>query len=134
MESPTKKTRVMTEEDQKPNADATTTTDAAVLPREDTEADNLCHNDFAPSDVADIFRQGGVWDDDMEDMLSLKQANPISDDRTGDEGCTNDNEEERADPSRSLARELDENASGEPILSHNRLTRSEDGFKIYTEK
>jgi len=131
MESPVKKTSVVTEEELKTCADAAATPDVEVLPREHTEADNLCQNGFAASDVAAIFRQGGFWDDVMKDMLTLKQANPILDDTMCDEGYTN--EEERIGPSKSLARELDEKKSVEPILSHNRLKHSEDGFAIHTD-
>jgi hypothetical protein len=70
----------------------------------------------------------------MEDMLDLKQANPILDDCRDCEEYTNINETERIDPSKSLAKELEEDASGEPILSHNRLKHGEDGFKIHIEK
>lgn len=111
------------EEDRKPNADATATTDPA--------ADNLCH-DFPASDVAGIFRQGGFWDDGMDDMLELKQANSISDECTDVEEHTD--KEEKIDPSKSLAIELGENTSGELILSHNRLKHGENGFKIHIDR
>jgi len=132
--------RVMMEEDLKPSADATETNAVAVLPREDEQAGPLCYNEFAASDVADIFRQplaveedadNGFWDDEMESMLELKQANPILNDSMDGEDKI---EEGRIDPSNSLAKELDENVSGEPLSWSNRLEEGKDGFKIHMDE
>jgi len=43
-------------------------------------------------------------------------------------------EEGRIDPSNSLAKELDENVSGEPLSWSNRLEEGKDGFKIHMDE
>ena len=110
--------RRRTEEDQNLYADATSDAAAGL-------------GDFAAGDGS-IFRKSGLWDDDMEDMLTLKLANPVSDDWADVEECAH--EKETIDPSKSLARELDEHASGEPISSHSRLEYGECGFQIHIDR
>eukprot|EP00571_Detonula_confervacea_P009810 CAMPEP_0172300562 /NCGR_PEP_ID=MMETSP1058-20130122/2630_1 /TAXON_ID=83371 /ORGANISM="Detonula confervacea, Strain CCMP 353" /LENGTH=245 /DNA_ID=CAMNT_0013010381 /DNA_START=43 /DNA_END=780 /DNA_ORIENTATION=+ len=143
LESPTKKTRVMTEEESKPSsADTATTTAAAVdvaLPMpEKQECSKSDANEFAASDLASMFRQRqrpamentDFWNDGMEDMLELKQANPILDDSEEDEEGDNV-ERGRTDPSQALTRGLDESVSCGPIMWSNRLQEDKDGFKIH---
>ena len=131
-ESPTKKTRVMeAEEDSKPSAIAT----AAVAATATTTLDN----EFDASDVAGIFRQRPAddadrcfWDDEMEGMLELKRANPITDGELKDDN--GDESGARTNPSELLSKELDENDTGEPILWSKRLPEDEvTGFKIHVE-
>lgn len=131
-ESPTKKTRVMEdEEDSKPSAIAT----AAVAATATTTLDN----EIDASDVAGIFRQRPAdddrcfWDDEMEGMLELKRANPITDGELKDDN--GDESGARANPSELLSKELDENVSGEPIVWSKRLPEDEvTGFKIHIEQ
>jgi hypothetical protein len=129
-----------------------TTKQAEVLP-------NLSNDDeFVPfEDVASIFRQSvaaaaapnndtdddDFWANGMEDMLTLKRANPISskDADDNDEYNSTDDEgwQEMVDIFKSLAEDLllDENCSegggrGEPIYYSSRLTEDDrDGFQIH---
>lgn len=140
LESPTKKTRVMMEEDSKPssadttNMTAASATDTALPMPGKQECSKLDQRDeFSASDRASVFRQqpamdgADFWNDEMEDMLELKQANPILDDGEEEEG----NNVERFDPSQALTKELDEHVSGKPIMWSPRLQDDEDGFKIH---
>mmetsp|Transcript_37744 Transcript_37744/g.79063 ORF Transcript_37744/g.79063 Transcript_37744/m.79063 type:complete len:237 (-) Transcript_37744:214-924(-) len=138
LQSPTKKNRITTGEDPKTDTTANTVTAA----KEDKRSGPTGYNEFDANETAGVFRPrpaleedalgGGFWDDEMEDMLELKQANPIMDYSLDDE---EDNIlEDRIDPTRSLAKELDENASGVPLSWSNRLPEGDDGFKIYREE
>lgn len=139
LESPTKKTRVTMEEDSKPCADDA----AAAMPStKKEESPKSSTDEFATmrSDVASVFRQppdADFWNDEMEDMLELRLANPILDDGADRGEDRVDGSQGKADPSAyaSLTRELDENVSGEPISWSDRLQEDEDvGFKIHVDR
>mmetsp|Transcript_53228 Transcript_53228/g.113094 ORF Transcript_53228/g.113094 Transcript_53228/m.113094 type:complete len:232 (+) Transcript_53228:56-751(+) len=135
-ESPTKKSRVTKEEDPKANTGVASNTAASECTRRGLS----CHNEFGAGGVAGTFRQrpaaedtvGGFWDDELEDMLELKLANPILNDSVDDQ--EESVEKERIDLSKSLAAELDENVSGEHLLWSNRLREEKNGFKIHIDE
>jgi len=155
LESPTKKSRVAAmEEDSKLGAEdaiAAVATMPSTRP-EDGSSKSSMSEEFAAISrselVASVFRQPPVdannfWNDEMDDMLELRLANPISDDDESDhhgEDCrVYGSQQGKADhPSAhdSLTRELiDEKVSGEPISWSNRLQEDEDiGFNIHVDQ
>lgn len=124
---------------------------AAAPPREETVAcrgtvadgphPRPNHDGFVASEVAAIFRPGGHWDSEMEDMLTLRQANPISDEnvvrqsvsQTGKEDEEAREEEKRVDPSAWPAGDFDQRDAGAPLFSRDCLHEGEEGFKIYAD-
>lgn len=143
-ESPSKKTPVMKREEKADDSKPVTPNDAAAEttlagPKRQAPSESH-HSEFAASDVAGVFRSRPdevdaetdfYWDDGMEDMLELKQANPILDESLD---CVEEETSEgRIDPSNNLAKELEESASGEPISWSNRVQEDEDGFKIHLD-
>jgi len=155
--SPTKKTRVMTmeDEDAKPSS-ADSITDTAVAADDyisavsDTPSlfRSFEGNQFAASDTASFFRQrpmkmddgaADFWNDEMEDMLELKRAKPIMDHGEEEEDNTVAPCATRFtyDPSQALMKELtDENTAPDstPILLSNRVHEDNNGFNIYFDQ
>ena len=128
-ESPTKKAKVdALAEDTKPRA--------IIGPAAATETDIA--NVQEPK--ADIFREIaylehslGFWSNEMEQMLEIKRANPITDDDVLMEDDNYPQSEGIAGELDPLARELDENVAGQSILWSSRVTEDENGFKIHLD-
>ncbi|KAL3766343.1 hypothetical protein ACHAWU_005735 [Discostella pseudostelligera] len=130
-----------------------TTKQAAVFPNLPNDDEFVSFDDsasvFRPSVVAataapnNDANDDDFWASGMEDMLTLKRANPISskDGDNDDESNSTDDEgwQEIVDIFKSLADDLlvDENRSegegrGEPIYFSSRLTEDDrDGFKLH---
>ena len=131
MESPAKKTRNMIMMKTGDNTDTTKFGDSTGITNNVDNAFN-----FDANDVQHIFRplvsavsvDAFCWDDDMEDMLELKQANPISEESMF--GIIEDTNAERSevgvDISNVLTAELDENVSGVPILWSHQVEEDKD--------
>lgn len=147
LESPTKKSRIDDAESVKPSAAA-----AVGMPR--THVDGLKSDESNLTEA--VFRKqlsfdledklNNFWDNDMEEMMTLKIANPVLDESWED----NDSSDERNDSkvpksevdgqaeinildtrNASLVSEVNESAKGESLLTSNRLLEHETlGFKI----
>ena len=131
-ESPTKKTRttIMTKMD---DNDTSKFADSAGI----TNNINTAFNNFDANDVQHVFRplvsavsvDAFCWDDDMEDMLEIKLAKPISDESMS--GIIDDTNAERSDVgvdvTNLLTTELDENVNtGEPIFTRHQVEEDRD--------
>ncbi|KAL9184290.1 hypothetical protein ACHAXT_002376 [Thalassiosira profunda] len=129
-ESPTKKAKkvdAVEEEDTKPSAigpaAATATTDSDITNVQEPKADIF-------REIAYLEHSLGFWSNEMEQMLEIKRANPITDDDVLMEDG-NHQQEGIAGELDPLSRELDENVSGQSIRWSTRVTEDENGFKIH---
>ncbi len=139
LESPTKKTRVEI-------VDSKSSASKAVSLR--SQANDLDPN--GDKNTGEIFRHSSTeleevvsnfWDDQMEEMLGLKIANPIMDDSRDDyesppeRNHTNEsrwkNEEYCFETVKAaLTKDIDKEVTGVSLLCINRLTEHEDGFRL----
>mmetsp|Transcript_935 Transcript_935/g.1813 ORF Transcript_935/g.1813 Transcript_935/m.1813 type:complete len:223 (-) Transcript_935:208-876(-) len=144
LESPTKKTRVE-EADTKPSvAEAVLSRSCvnALYPNEDKNIGEMFRIQSS-NEIEEIVNN--FWDAEMEEMLSLKIANPIMDDSRDD--FEYPSESNYANESRckyegyctktaktALTEDLDGEATGDSLFWMNRLTEHEDGFRLTFEQ
>lgn len=153
LESPTKKIRT-NDNDVSPTfsstaypSAATATSTTAALSR--TNSNNSTDSEFTASDVVSIFRQRSntaqdvntvnFWNE-MEDMMTIRPANPIFGEGRDDNNDGESMEEREASGAElrdvntvqsSLEREIDENVGGDPLSFESSVFESDvDGFRI----